>query len=97
MPRGFVLVRAVADEAEILTLAVAPTHRQRGIAAALLREAITVLRPGGTKTLFLEVAADNTAALALYAGAGFSPSGRRVGYYARDEGNVDALMMMQKF
>ncbi len=93
-PLGFILIRAVADEAEILTLAVVPDARRQGIAAHLLDEAAAMLRAGGTRRLFLEVAADNTAARALYAKYGFAPTGRRAGYYARGGGAaVDAIVM----
>lgn len=94
-PSGFILIRAVADEAEILTLAVAPKNRRRGTATQLLDEACRMLRAGGTRRLFLEVAADNDAALALYKSYGFAASGRRTQYYARGPGRprVDALIM----
>lgn len=92
-PVGFILVRAVADEAEILTLAVLPAERRQGIGAALLHAAATHLRGGGTARLFLEVAADNAAALALYERNGFAATGRRAGYYAREGKQVDAMTM----
>lgn len=94
-PQGFILIRAVADEAEILTIAVAPEYRRQGAAIALLDEACRWLQAGGTQRLFLEVAADNTAAVTLYARYGFTQSGRRPGYYARGPGKppVDALLM----
>ena len=93
-PHGFILIRAVADEAEILTLAVAPAYRRRGVAALLLDEAMRMLRAGGTHRLFLEVAADNAAAIALYGKAGFTATGRRTGYYARAGApSVDAVIM----
>lgn len=93
-PTGFILIRAVADEAEILTLAVAPPHRRQGIAALLLDEAAEMLRAGGTRRLFLEVAADNPAARALYTNMGFMVTGRRKSYYDRGPApRVDALVM----
>ncbi len=93
-PKGFILIRAVADEAEILTLAVAPMHRRQGIAADLLNEACRILRAGGTQRLFLEVAADNAAARALYISYGFAMTGRRAKYYDRGAGpRVDAIVM----
>jgi len=93
-PKGFILIRAVADEAEILTLAVAPAHRRQGIAADLLNEACRMLRAGGTHRLFLEVAADNAAARALYISYGFAVTGRRARYYDRgDAPKADAIIM----
>lgn len=78
---GLILVRVAADEAEILTLAVVPAARRHGIAATLLRQAIVALRDLGARALFLEVAVNNTAALALYRRAGFTDVGRRRRYY----------------
>ncbi len=90
---GFVLAHAIADEAEILTLAVSPASRRRGGAAALVEAAAGRAFVAGARTLFLEVAADNTAALALYRGAGFIQAGLRSGYYPRADGPVDALVL----
>jgi ribosomal-protein-alanine N-acetyltransferase len=93
-PDGFILLRTVADEAEILTLAVRPGARRRGLGARLVREGGTAAAARGAARLFLEVADDNTAALALYARAGFAGTGRRPGYYARpDGGRQDALIL----
>lgn len=90
---GFVLCRAVADEAEVLTLASAPAARRRGVAKALLAAAQQVAASRGVEALFLEVAADNQAALALYRGLGFRQVGARAGYYRPRSGPVDALIM----
>ncbi|WP_439476400.1 ribosomal protein S18-alanine N-acetyltransferase [Brevundimonas sp.] len=96
-PDGFILIRAVADEAEILTLAVRPEARRQGLGARLVREGATAAASRGATRLFLEVADDNTAALALYARAGFAGAGRRPGYYARpDGGRQDALILAVK-
>ena len=93
-PQGFILIHAVADEAEILTLAVDPAARRQGLGARLVREAAAAAAACGAARLFLEVADDNAAALALYAGAGFIEAGRRTGYYARpDGGRQDALIL----
>lgn len=91
---GFILMRAVADEAEILTLAVRPAARRQGLATRLLTQGATVAASCGAMRLFLEVAADNDGALALYGGAGFVEAGRRPGYYARPGGGgEDALIL----
>lgn len=93
-PEGFILIRSVADEAEILTLAVDPAARRRGVGARLVREGAAEAAARGATRLFLEVADDNPAALALYARAGFTEAGRRRGYYARPEGGrQDALIL----
>ncbi len=91
---GFILIRAAADEAEVLTLAVSPAARRRGLGRALVEAAVDAAYRGGAASLFLEVADDNEAALALYASAGFEPVGRRAGYYHRRQGvAVDALVL----
>jgi ribosomal-protein-alanine N-acetyltransferase len=83
----------VAGEAELLTLAVAPPARRRGRGRALLAAFEQGARERGACEAFLEVAADNAPAVALYAGAGYSELGRRPGYYSRAAGAVDALLM----
>ncbi len=93
-PDGFILLRAVADEAEILTLAVRSQARRQGLGARLVREGAAAAAARGATRLFLEVAEDNPAALALYTRAGFAEAGRRPGYYARpDGGPQDALIL----
>jgi ribosomal-protein-alanine N-acetyltransferase len=87
-------MRAIAGEAEVLTLAVAPTHRRRGLASALLQAGLGQARLSGAEAAFLEVAADNAAAIALYAAAGFAQVGRRAGYYRRADGEaIDGLVL----
>jgi ribosomal-protein-alanine N-acetyltransferase len=93
-PIGLILMRAIAGEAEILTLAVEPAHRRRGVARALLTAGLGLAVRAGAETCFLEVAADNAAALALYRAAGFEEAGHRSGYYRRQGGEaVDALVL----
>ncbi|MBA4794767.1 MAG: ribosomal protein S18-alanine N-acetyltransferase [Phenylobacterium sp.] len=92
-PVGMILCRALFEAAEILTLAVAPAARRRGIGAALVRAAAGLAAQGGADNLFLEVAQDNPAAQALYRSLGFAEAGRRAGYYARAERRIDALVM----
>jgi ribosomal-protein-alanine N-acetyltransferase len=98
-PHGFILVRAIAGEAEILTLAVDPAFRRRGLARVLVEAATGVALGLEAEALFLEVAEDNAAAIALYTGLSFAEVGRRRGYYARPNGagtggaHIDALVM----
>jgi ribosomal-protein-alanine N-acetyltransferase len=80
-PVGFLIARKAADEAELLTLGVAPAARRMGLARALLNEASAALRAGGARQLFLEVEEGNEAALQLYRSLGAIPVGRRAGYY----------------
>ena len=91
---GFILARAIGGEAEILTLAVDPSVRRSGIGAALVEAAAGLAAQGGADALFLEVAADNHAALALYARTGFRQAGQRRAYYPREgTAPVDALVL----
>lgn len=91
---GFILMRAVADEAEILTLAVRPAARRAGLGARLVGEGVLAAAARGAARFFLEVAEDNAAARALYEKAGFAEAGRRPGYYAGAGGRRrDALLL----
>ncbi len=92
-PVGFMIVRAAADEAEILMLAVDPAFRRRGVAQRLVTSAVAHVRALKTRELFLEVAQDNDAALALYHKSGFVTRGVRKDYYKRDGGTIDAIVM----
>ncbi len=91
---GFILLRALAGEAEILTLAVQPDGRRRGLGQALVAGAAAAAHDAGAESLFLEVAEDNAPALSLYARCGFEPVGRRNAYYRRGrEQPADALVL----
>ncbi|WP_134724864.1 GNAT family N-acetyltransferase [Paracoccus luteus] len=89
---GFLLGRAAAGEAEILTLAVDPASRRAGAGRALVAAFAAEACRRGAETAFLEVASDNAAALSLYARAGWQVAGRRRAYYAP---GIDALVMRQ--
>lgn len=92
--RAFALGRAVAGEAELLMLATDPAHRRKGLARACLAAFEAEARARGAAMAFLEVAADNVAARALYAAAGWAERAQRPGYYSRSEGQAaDALIM----
>ena len=80
-PDGFVLARVAGGEAEILTLAVAPAARGKGLGRALMIRAMRHSQELGADALFLEVSKANPAALALYHGLGFVRVGVRRGYY----------------
>lgn len=91
---GMAICRVVADEAELLTLAVDPGHRRRGAARLLLDAVVEKARSGGAESLFLEVGADNPGARALYDSLGFAVVGRRAGYYVRQgRPNADAFVL----
>jgi len=90
---GFILCRAVADEAEVLTLAVLPALRRRGAGSLLLAGGLAWAAAGGVTRMVLEVAEDNRPALALYGGAGFTAVGRRPAYYRRAGAAVAAIIL----
>jgi ribosomal-protein-alanine N-acetyltransferase len=80
---GFVLSRLAADQAEILSIAVAVRDRRRGLAGSLLDVHLHRLAGYGTRLLFLEVDERNIPARRLYAGFGFAQVGIRKSYYAQ--------------
>ncbi|MGE5502604.1 MAG: GNAT family N-acetyltransferase [Ignavibacteriales bacterium] len=92
-PEGFILCRAIGGEAEVLTLAVKPQARQRGLGRGLVEAAAGLATQAGAEAMFLEVAEDNAPAIGLYQTAGFRLAGRRPGYYRRGDEATDALVM----
>lgn len=86
---GFILGRQVADEAEILNVAITRARRRGGEGSKLLKTALDQFREHRMKRVFLEVRESNTAAISFYSKHGFTNVGRRVGYYhAPDEAAV---------
>ncbi len=94
VPCGFALSRRVLDEAEILTVAIAPEARGRGHARALLLRHLDELARAGVRLVHLEVEEGNAPAIALYRRLGFQEIGRRPGYYARPDGTRRAAITM---
>jgi [ribosomal protein S18]-alanine N-acetyltransferase len=91
---GFIIVRHLFEEAEVLSLCVKGAARQKGLGTALVAAAFILLTNLGVQKLFLEVAEDNHSALALYRRMGFSQIARRKAYYERRTGPaIDALIM----
>jgi len=78
---GFIVARRVASDLEILNFAVQPNSRNRGVGAALLREALEWAATFHGEKAFLEVRASNLAALRFYEHHGFEMTGRRARYY----------------
>ncbi len=90
---GFALLRTIAEEAELMLLAVVPGARRRGIGQALLERTLELAAQAGTKRYFLEVRSDNPA-IELYVKSGFSEVGRRRDYYRGNSGQSrDALTL----
>lgn len=91
---GFALIRSIAGEAELLTIAVEPDQRRKGRGKAILLQAMDRARMRGAGQMFLEVAADNPSAIRLYVAAGFAQTGQRPQYYRKPDGTrIDALIM----
>jgi ribosomal-protein-alanine N-acetyltransferase len=92
-PVGFSLFRTVADESELLLLAVLPACRRRGIGRRLLGDFLKRARNDGVARVHLEVR-DGNPAVAMYRTAGFSPVGRRRNYYHTPDGKrFDAITL----
>lgn len=90
---GFSLIRTVADESELLLIAVRPEHHRRGIGRQLLDHFMAQARDGGVVRVHLEVR-DGNPAVDMYREAGFEPVGRRRNYYHGEDGTrFDALTL----
>jgi len=90
VPAGLALIRTVAGECEILTIAIARTARRAGLGRQLLTACEDAAREAGARRIFLEVSEANAAARALYKAAGYSTVGRRKAYY-RDGSDARVL------
>jgi ribosomal-protein-alanine N-acetyltransferase len=88
---GFIVIRRIHHEVEILNLAVARNERRKGIGSKLLQTAMEHAIKGRALRTYLEVRMTNDAALSLYRRHGFRVVGRRVGYYHSP--NEDALTL----
>lgn len=80
---GLVVFRTMADEAEILNLAVDSTRRRRGIGSQLMKDALAACKAAKVKKIFLEVRGSNEAARNFYLRMGFTKVGRRHRYYSK--------------
>lgn len=96
-PAGFALNRVIADEAELLLLAVRSSYRRQGVGSALIGRSLTLSRERGADKLHLEVRHNNPA-FQLYIKCGFRIAGRRPGYYQGEDGrNHDAVTLSYSF
>lgn len=86
---GHVGIKLIFDEAHVMTLAVRPERRRRGLARTLVEAALADPTSAGARRVYLEVRPSNLAARALYGSLGFSETGVRPRYY----GDEDALLM----
>jgi ribosomal protein S18 acetylase RimI-like enzyme len=87
-----VLTRADSPAARLYSIAISKTARGQGLGSKLLRKAETLAREGGSSAMRLEVAAGNSAAIALYQKLGYQVFGRKTAYY---EDGQDALRMQK--
>lgn len=93
---GFIIAQIAADEAEILAVGVAPDCQRRGIGRQLVEGAIRAAARSDARRLFLDVAAGNAPARALYAASGFVEIGRRKSYYTLAEGARDDALQLAR-
>ena len=93
---GFIMTRWAADEAEILSIAVAADARGRGLGGKLLQRNLQRLVALGVRTVFLEVGADNEPALTLYDRMGFEQVGRRERYYGSDAALDSTALVLRR-
>ncbi|WP_421854800.1 ribosomal protein S18-alanine N-acetyltransferase [Oricola sp.] len=93
---GFVLVRAAADEAEILTIAVAPRWQGRGIGRRLMDKVLARAHGDRTESVFLEVDENNNPAVRLYRKLGFIQVGGRPDYYRDSAGQRSSALVMRR-
>lgn len=93
---GFAMLRLLGDDAELMTIAVEPKFRGKGVGAALMHACFEDLRMTASRRMILEVATDNPAAIRLYHKLGFTRLSERQGYYARPDGQPATALVMAR-
>ncbi|MEM9898162.1 MAG: GNAT family N-acetyltransferase [Pseudomonadota bacterium] len=93
-PDGFALFRIIVDKSELLSIAIQPNRRRLGLGTSLLREVVATTRSAGATSLLLEVADNNSGALALYKREMFCEIDRRKRYYGSGR---DAVVLALRF
>jgi ribosomal-protein-alanine N-acetyltransferase len=93
---GFIMSRLAADEAEILSIAVARNRQGRGLARQLLTLHLRRLAGLGVRTVFLEVDEHNAPAIGLYRRAGFREVSRRPNYYSTPGAETAAALVLRR-
>jgi ribosomal-protein-alanine N-acetyltransferase len=93
---GFVLARAAAGEAEILTIGVDQRFGRSGLGWRLMLAALREAKMRGAEDVFLEVDQENTAACGLYVKLGFAKVGERKAYYASAGGSRSTALVMRR-
>lgn len=92
---GFMILRLVADESELLTIAVAKRWRGKGVGEALLRAGLDDIIKSPAKSMFLEVEEGNEPAVRLYRRFGFESLNRREAYYDHGTHTRAAALVMR--
>ncbi|WIY52993.1 ribosomal protein S18-alanine N-acetyltransferase [Devosia sp. YIM 151766] len=93
---GFALIRNVADESELLTIAVDPKWRGKGLGRALMEAVFADLLLSPARCMFLEVDEQNQPAIRLYEKLGFATISSRKGYYPRPDGSAATALVMAR-
>jgi ribosomal-protein-alanine N-acetyltransferase len=93
---GFVMLRVLGDDVELMTIAVDRKFQGKGVGAALLKASFEDLMMTPVRRMILEVAADNPAAIKLYSKLGFKKLSERKGYYARANGEPATALVMAR-
>jgi ribosomal-protein-alanine N-acetyltransferase len=88
---GYLIISRYVDAWHVMNLAVAESHRRRGIASRLMERLFELTEGDGRRGYTLEVRISNTAAIKLYESLGFRARGIRRGYYT--DNREDALIM----
>jgi len=90
---GFAFVQRILDEAHLLDIAIAPSHRGKGLGRELLRQLMDEVLVSGVTIWFLEVRVSNVTAISLYQSLGYNELSLRRNYYDGPDGKEDALLM----
>lgn len=93
---GFAMLRILGDDVELMTIAVEPKYRSKGLGRALMQACFEDLRMTPVRRMILEVAADNPSAIRLYQKLGFTKLSERQGYYARPDGRPATALVMAR-
>lgn len=93
---GFIMLRVLGDDVELMTIAVDRKFQGKGVGAALLKASFEDLMMTPVRRMILEVAADNPAAIKLYGKFGFKKLSERKGYYARANGEPATALVMAR-
>jgi ribosomal-protein-alanine N-acetyltransferase len=93
---GFIMLRVLGDDVELMTIAVDRKFQGKGVGAALLKASFEDLMMTPVKRMILEVAADNPAAIKLYGKHGFKKLSERKRYYARANGEPATALVMAR-